>query len=283
MTEYAGMQDSLWPEKIELFDFASLTGIESWNGVKLESGNGGFHFLAVIRGMVSLYPMDRESSVSLRAGSAFLTESREIRLLPALEGRGPLVVSCILEGSGKGIVPLELAHRVAEGGVQELDPLGTGVLHELGFTAGRGKGVGTAAAYMVAALLHGLAENALQKEKPAIASKGGYRRLAEQGAVWLAERTHCPIKLRELSAALEVSPASVSRAFKETFALTPVRYHLGLRHCEARRLLTGTNLPVKEISWRLGFTDQYDFSRSFRRCVGVSPRKFRQSAGAVPE
>jgi AraC family transcriptional activator of pobA len=45
---------------------------------------------------------------------------------------------------------------------------------------------------------------------------------------------------------------------------------------EAKRALTYSDLAVAEIAYGLGFTDAAYFTRMFTRCVGRSPRQFRQ-------
>jgi AraC-like DNA-binding protein len=45
---------------------------------------------------------------------------------------------------------------------------------------------------------------------------------------------------------------------------------------EARRLLAGSALPVREIAQRLGFERQGSFTRFFRNEVGMTPLQFRQ-------
>lgn len=44
---------------------------------------------------------------------------------------------------------------------------------------------------------------------------------------------------------------------------------------EARRLLDCTDLPVKQIAYRLGFADQASFGKFFRKQFGVSPTEYR--------
>ncbi|MBQ7363709.1 MAG: helix-turn-helix transcriptional regulator [Clostridia bacterium] len=44
---------------------------------------------------------------------------------------------------------------------------------------------------------------------------------------------------------------------------------------EASELVTNTNLPFLEISERLGFSDQFYFSRRFKQKYGLSPREYR--------
>nr|WP_068892437.1 helix-turn-helix domain-containing protein [Pedobacter panaciterrae] len=46
---------------------------------------------------------------------------------------------------------------------------------------------------------------------------------------------------------------------------------------EAKRMLTLTNLDIKEIAYALGFNDTSYFSRFFRKNAGVSPQQFRKT------
>ena len=45
----------------------------------------------------------------------------------------------------------------------------------------------------------------------------------------------------------------------------------------------GTNLLTKEVGYRLGFGDQFHFSRVFKRLQGTSPSNFRQLRGRAAE
>ena len=53
-----------------------------------------------------------------------------------------------------------------------------------------------------------------------------------------------------------------------------------LRRVErAKQLLqAGTDLSLAEVAARAGFSDQSQFSRHFKRVVGVAPGQFRRSA-----
>lgn len=46
---------------------------------------------------------------------------------------------------------------------------------------------------------------------------------------------------------------------------------------EARAMLKGTNLTIKQICYELGFPSQSFFGKFFKRITGMSPMKYRQN------
>ena len=60
------------------------------------------------------------------------------------------------------------------------------------------------------------------------------------------------------------------------FGVTPYRYLLSRRLETARLLLRGTALPVREIAFRLCFSDEHYFSSLFRRKTGQTPSAYRR-------
>ena len=81
--------------------------------------------------------------------------------------------------------------------------------------------------------------------------------------------------------ALSVSTVYLSRIVKKLTGHT-VYYHIGELLCaDARKLLTTTDLNVKNIADTLGFADQSSFGKFFRRHMGVPPSLFRQASASV--
>ena len=68
------------------------------------------------------------------------------------------------------------------------------------------------------------------------------------------------------------------RLFRRHFQRHPLEYLIGLRLEFARSMLTATDLPLKEISWRSGYSSPYYFSTAFRKKYGAAPREYRKSA-----
>lgn len=74
---------------------------------------------------------------------------------------------------------------------------------------------------------------------------------------------------------LYISTTYLSRIVKHITGHT-VRFHISELLCaDARKLLECTDLDIKEIAEKLGFSDQSVFGKFFVKKTGVSPMKFR--------
>lgn len=75
---------------------------------------------------------------------------------------------------------------------------------------------------------------------------------------------------------LHISPTYLSRIVKQVTGHT-VKAHLAELLCaDARRLLSCSDLDIKEIADTLGFSDQSAFGKFFARQTGCSPLRFRR-------
>ena len=82
--------------------------------------------------------------------------------------------------------------------------------------------------------------------------------------------------MSELSSLIKRSESQTIRIFKDAYGITPYAYLIEKKISLAKKLLTGTNLTVKEISEKLAFADEYYFSNLFKQKVGTSPSSFRK-------
>ncbi|MBQ7408548.1 MAG: AraC family transcriptional regulator [Clostridia bacterium] len=83
------------------------------------------------------------------------------------------------------------------------------------------------------------------------------------------------ITVEELAKEINVSKSQMTREFKKHFGTSPYKYLLDKKLAIAKHLLVATNMRIKEISDRLGFSDEYYFSNLFKERVGSSPRDYR--------
>ena len=84
------------------------------------------------------------------------------------------------------------------------------------------------------------------------------------------------INFKLISREIAYSQAYMVRLFKKHMGVTPHEYLLKRRLESAKLLLRHSTLSIKEIAERLVFSDQYHFSNYFKKCLGMSPSRFRQ-------
>lgn len=87
------------------------------------------------------------------------------------------------------------------------------------------------------------------------------------------------LRITDLADAVQLSPGQLCRVFRLEYGTSPIAYQRELRVQAAKNLLTSTTLPIKEIAYRIGFSDVYFFSKTFKQLVGVSPTEFRTPGG----
>lgn len=76
---------------------------------------------------------------------------------------------------------------------------------------------------------------------------------------------------------LNVSATYLSRIVRKISGRSVNDHIVHMLVTEARRLLDCTDLPVKQIAYRLGFSDQASFGKFFRNQFGESPTSYRKS------
>jgi AraC family transcriptional activator of pobA len=79
---------------------------------------------------------------------------------------------------------------------------------------------------------------------------------------------------------LGVSPPHLTRVCRKVLGESPNGLIRQRRLLEAKRLLEYTRLSISEIALRSGFRNPPFFSRTFRQCVGLSPKSYRSSKEA---
>jgi AraC family transcriptional regulator len=85
--------------------------------------------------------------------------------------------------------------------------------------------------------------------------------------------------LQQMAAAARLSPYHFARQFKRATGLPPYQYVIARRVERAKQLLQGGgDLPLAEVAADAGFSDQSQFTRHFKRLVGVTPGQFRTPA-----
>lgn len=95
-----------------------------------------------------------------------------------------------------------------------------------------------------------------------------YKLLGERCAEWATVEAAC--------AAFGITPAYACRLFARFGEQSPYQLLSRRRMSLAAEWLGAEQLLVKEAAARLGYSDQYQFSRAFKRVFGVAPATYRR-------
>lgn len=94
---------------------------------------------------------------------------------------------------------------------------------------------------------------------------------------YMYRHLHENLTLEQITEEFELSKSYLNAVFQKYTQHAPMDFFMNLKMKEARRLLKTTDQYVYEIAQSLGYTDQYYFSRIFKRIVGMSPKQYRHS------
>lgn len=82
----------------------------------------------------------------------------------------------------------------------------------------------------------------------------------------------------ELAAQTEFSTSYFRKLFNDVYGTSPLTYQQTLRIGKAKEMLKSNTGSISEIAAALGYSNIYDFSRAFKREVGVSPSNYAKSS-----
>lgn len=85
------------------------------------------------------------------------------------------------------------------------------------------------------------------------------------------------LTLDQIVEEFELSKSYLNAVFQKYTKHAPMDFFIRLKMKRACELLRSTDTYVYEVAQRLGYSDQYYFSRIFKRVVGMSPREYKHS------
>ena len=104
------------------------------------------------------------------------------------------------------------------------------------------------------------------------------RELANAAREILLTNPGAPHRLRDVAAALRVSPFHLAHTFREETGVSMHRYLLRVRLDMARARILAGEPSLSRLALELGFSSHSHFSAAFRSAVGVTPSEYRRSA-----
>lgn len=119
--------------------------------------------------------------------------------------------------------------------------------------------------------------NALENFESNINSYTKQDELTSRFLNYLELNVSSKIGIHELTENLKVSQATLYSAIKEKYDMTPMQYVFDFKVNIAADLLITTNYKIAKIASKVGFDDQYHFSKKFKKLTGESPSEYRKS------
>ncbi len=83
------------------------------------------------------------------------------------------------------------------------------------------------------------------------------------------------VPVGELARAVGLSESRFSLVFKDTTGKRPLEWQRIRRIDKVKTMLRDTDLPLAEVAYQLGFTDQSHMTKAFKQLVGIGPAAWR--------
>ena len=94
---------------------------------------------------------------------------------------------------------------------------------------------------------------------------------------YLDEHYDEPMSLGEIGEKFGISQYYLAHLFKSETGVSPMKYVMHRKIGEVQNLLMNTDLSIKEIGERMGFSSSCHLSTVFKKYFGISPKTYRQN------
>ncbi len=122
--------------------------------------------------------------------------------------------------------------------------------------------------------LYAILSGLMSAQAPPYVDSGKQERLAPAVAYLTQQYSDRDICVGRLAALCGISEVYFRKLFTDTFGVPPMRYLQKLRIAKAKEMLRGDHGSVGEIAESVGYPDIYQFSKIFRREVGLPPSRY---------
>jgi AraC-like DNA-binding protein len=123
--------------------------------------------------------------------------------------------------------------------------------------------------------LHQLVSSLIFSDKHLYVEKEGHKNIINDTIHFMKNHIDKMITVDEMARLHDLSSSHFSSLFRKNTGIAPINYFIHLKMQTACQLLYSTNEKIKDIASRLGYDDQYYFSRIFKRQMNVSPENYR--------
>lgn len=107
-----------------------------------------------------------------------------------------------------------------------------------------------------------------------------YSGFLPEAIAYIAAHLSEPFTVGELAAALRMNPFYLSHQFRRQMGV-PVYHYVLVKRIALSKLLLSRGLPATTACEQAGFGDYNNFSRTFKKYVGVSPGEYKKNYGKM--
>ncbi len=107
-----------------------------------------------------------------------------------------------------------------------------------------------------------------------------YHNISEKIIEWIHQHYDTDLTLEECASRLHYNANYLSSVFRKETNYSFSEYLSAYRFNMAKKWLTETDMPIKDIASRLRYNNSQNFIRSFRKQEGITPGQYRESQNA---
>lgn len=100
--------------------------------------------------------------------------------------------------------------------------------------------------------------------------------IIQEAISFMKENINRHLTLNDIAAYVNYSPSRFGQIFLKKTGHSPINYFNQLKIQKACQMLDFTEMKIKEISFELGFYDQYHFSKTFYKITGETPTQYKK-------
>ena len=93
---------------------------------------------------------------------------------------------------------------------------------------------------------------------------------------YIRNNLHRPVTIGQMAEIAGLNPTYFSNLFSRCMGISPIQYINKRRIEQAQSLLLRSDQSLYQIARRVGFSDEYYFSRVFKKIVGIAPDHYRK-------
>lgn len=101
--------------------------------------------------------------------------------------------------------------------------------------------------------------------------------LSELICEFMKANIYSPLTLNEVCSHFLLGKTQLCKIFRDSTGKSPMEYFMELKIKESKKLLREENYSVSQISDMLGYSSIHNFSRAFKKTVGLSPSAYSKS------